>query len=82
MDKKIVEKYPCKDCLLITICQYACPQVIESIKEGHLRSFTGDNCPFCGEDIEEILLGEQRVMKCRICRYKLLFRRDKLWTRK
>jgi len=76
------KRYPCKDCLLIAICQYICPHVMDSIEKGFLRSFTGDDCPFCGGDTEEISFGGQRVMKCRVCCYKYTIRRDKSWTRK
>jgi len=65
MDKKIVEKYPCKECVIMTICTQFCDSVTNLISIGGLISEDNNTCVFCGSKLK--IIGHKKV--CTNCAY-------------
>jgi len=40
--------YPCKDCLVLTICNEVCPEVLTLMTQGLVVSGTPSTCKYCG----------------------------------
>lgn len=69
----MIEKYPCKDCLILIVCERLCLPVLEeaTYNKEFMPLENINICGYCGNKMVKDLTGEYD-RKCTMCRHKIL----------